>query len=54
MSRKDYILFAKAISENPDAIERKIIAELVARVCLQDNPRFDYKLFMTACKTDIF
>lgn len=49
MSRKHFVLFAQAISEITDSVERIRVAQLVAAVCKQSNSNFDYYKFMYAC-----
>ena len=46
MTRKDYILIAKAIQESTDKTE---IAYAIATVLAADNPRFDRARFLAAC-----
>lgn len=60
MTRKDYILIAKAIRDaseetravfGPDAHEvgTRKVADYIADALAQDNPRFDAQRFLTAC-----
>lgn len=49
MTRKHYIKFADAISKISDAEERASVAQTVALVCAEDNPRFDSAKFYAAC-----
>lgn len=56
MSRKDYVAIASAIF-NADLLDsqeaaREIIAEAVAEVLKQDNPRFDRGRFLRAALRD--
>jgi hypothetical protein len=46
MTRKDYVLIAKAIQESADKVE---IAHALAAILGADNPRFDRARFLAAC-----
>ena len=60
MTRKDYIALATAlkgaypIPENntPDSAWRHCVSA-IARVLMQDNPRFDFARFYKACGIDV-
>jgi hypothetical protein len=49
MSRKDYVEFAKGVARIDNAEERERAARLIADVCSNDNGRFDYGRFYSAC-----
>ena len=49
-TRKDFIAAAKTISEIENISDRSRTAEQFAKVFKQQNPRFDYYRFYTACK----
>jgi len=49
MSRKDYVAFADRISNIENTEERERAARLIADVCSNDNGRFDYGRFYSAC-----
>ena len=58
MSRKDYILFAKAIQMATDSVELSVVhkdqltSALVA-IFKQDNPLFDGFRFLKACERHV-
>lgn len=59
MSRKDYIALASVIHKAVAAVLDgevlaciRVIADDIAEVCEDDNPRFDRARFMTACGLD--
>lgn len=49
MTRKDYVAFAGAIKKITNPSERGSVAAVVAKVCQQDNTRFDKVKFYKAC-----
>jgi hypothetical protein len=49
MSRKHFQLFADAVKEIDDMIQREAVAFLIANVCKQANSNFDYDKFYKAC-----
>lgn len=54
MTRKDYVAIAAALAAHQTAVsrlevERKLIAQSIAKVMQQDNPRFDHTRFLKAC-----
>lgn len=49
MSKKHFVAFAEAISNIQDKRDRKMVAELVARVCSYANQNFNWSKFMRAC-----
>ena len=49
MTRKNYIAFAKAISNRPNPELRKILAWDIIPALQRDNPRFDTAKFLKAC-----
>ena len=49
MTRKHFILIAKAIHSIPDHATRAKFALEMAAECAKTNPRFDNARFLTAC-----
>jgi len=49
-TKKDFIATAKMIAEMQDRAEAKKLAENFAKIYSQQNPRFDYNKFYSACK----
>ena len=48
MSKVEFELFAKKIAKLATLKDRKLVAELVAEVCEERNPRFDRERFILA------
>jgi hypothetical protein len=49
MSRKHFKAIAAAIAAILDPSDRRRIAEALADVCRESNPRFDRARFLAAC-----
>ena len=50
MSRKDYKKIAESIAKlNKDDGFKAIVMDIFAKILTEDNPRFDYQQFKTAC-----
>ena len=49
MSRKHFRELAQALCAIASPQERQVVATLVANVCKQSNPAFDYQRFYAAC-----
>ena len=52
MTRKDYVMIAKTISNMDECIDSqslRILAEAFAIELKEDNARFDRRRFLTAC-----
>lgn len=52
MTRKHFQAFADAIKAISDTKERATVAEFVANVCADQNPRFNRSRFMAACEVN--
>ena len=51
-TKKDFIATAKMIAEMTDRAEAKKLAESFAKIYSQQNVRFDFNRFYSACKTN--
>lgn len=49
VTKKDFEELARAIRQISNYEERSNVAGLVARVCRENNPRFDWGKFRSAC-----
>jgi len=49
-TKKTFIATAKMIAEIQDRTEAKKLAESFAKIYSQQNPRFNYSKFYSACK----
>ena len=49
MTRKDYVMIAKVFARSAGDDLAKLLAEDLADKLQADNPRFDRKIFLTAC-----
>ena len=52
MKIKDFKALAKAIKELPENPTKGDIARVISKVCQEANPRFDWIMFLKACKVD--
>lgn len=52
MTKKHFVALAHAISQIADPVNREEVARLVAVLCSESNPNFDFGRFYAACNVD--
>lgn len=52
LTRKDFVLLARAVATIEDKGARFLVARLIVDMCKQSNPRFDADRFYIACGID--